>query len=85
MYAEVAKLVDAPALGADGVTHGSSSLPLGTKNKHVEVQLLQHKNILLFCEHGETWTPNPYGMRFWDARVYQFRHMLVGLILAYFI
>ncbi len=29
--AEVAKLVDVLALGASGVTHGSSNLPLGTK------------------------------------------------------
>lgn len=31
-HAEVAKLVDAPALGADGVTHGGSSPLLGTMN-----------------------------------------------------
>ena len=32
MWAEVAKLADALALGASGAIHGSSSLPLGTRN-----------------------------------------------------
>ena len=39
-HAEVAKLVDAPALGADGVTHGSSSLPLGTNKKTTHPTIL---------------------------------------------
>ena len=30
IIAEVAKLADAPALGAGGATRGSSNLPLGT-------------------------------------------------------
>ena len=56
--AEVAKLADAPALGAGGATRGSSNLPLGTNTKNAFSNPLEGKNIFaVFINENRKFFP----------------------------